>query len=175
MVGRLLTPVTAVYQYFLSVIPTNYFKSKQEVRTNQYSVADYKRYPNGPAAFPGVFFKYDIEPLTMSIHNRSMSFVAFLVRLAGVLGGVWLCTHYAFRTVQRILLVLKRSPSGQRVLDSLRISTGLDTPYTQPHAPPQDGWGSTSGMYDHGYAASVPSYQLRQGTFATQRAPSGGY
>lgn len=164
----------AVYQYFLSVIPTIYHKSKtRKVNTNQYSVSDYKRNPNGPAAFPGIFFKYDIEPLTMIIHRRSMSFVAFIVRLTGVLGGVWICTNYALRVLHRLLLVVKKTPGGRRMLDTLHVSSGMDTPYAQSPAQPQGQWG---GMYDNAYgAASAPNFAMRPDSYATQRVASSGY
>lgn len=168
----------AVYQYFLSVVPTNYFASSKKVRTNQYSVTDYKRNPNGPAAFPGVFFKYDIEPLTMTIHNRSMSFGSFIVRLTGILGGIWLCTNFALRTLHCILRVVRRTSVGESVLEKLHVSTtntGGDTPYSQSPAQPQGSWGSTSGIYDSVYAASTPSYGPRQDSLATHRMPSSGY
>lgn len=177
-VGPLAYAASAVYQYFLSVIPTNYYKTGRKVRTNQYSVSDYKRRPNGPAAFPGIFFKYDIEPLTMSIHNRSMSFVAFIVRLTGVLGGIWLCTNYVLRTLHRIQRLIRRTPLGRDLLDKLQASAAMpdsDTPYNQSPAQPQGSWGSTSGLYDPAYAASTPSYSLRQDSFATHRTPSSGY
>lgn len=51
---------------------------------------------------PGIFIKYDMEPLTMTIRERTTSFIQFLVRLAGVLGGVWVCTSYFFRVSSRI-------------------------------------------------------------------------
>ncbi|WFC97955.1 hypothetical protein MYAM1_000675 [Malassezia yamatoensis] len=131
---------SAIYQYFLSVVPTNYFKSRRKIRTNQYSVTDYKRNPNSPGAFPGIFFKYDIEPLTMTIHNRSMSFVSFVVRLTGILGGIWLCTNFALRTLSRLLRLFRRTSMGRDFLDKMNVSTaptGGDTPLAQSPAQPQ--------------------------------------
>ena len=36
----------------------------------------------------GIFFKYDIEPMSLTIRERTTSLIQFLVRLAGIIGGV---------------------------------------------------------------------------------------
>jgi hypothetical protein len=36
----------------------------------------------------GIFFKYDIEPMALMIRERTTSLVQFLVRLAGIVGGI---------------------------------------------------------------------------------------
>lgn len=37
---------------------------------------------------PGIFFRYEIEPISVQISEvRSQSFIHFLVRLCGILGG----------------------------------------------------------------------------------------
>ena len=37
---------------------------------------------------PGVFFKYDIEPILLIVSERRTSFLALLVRLVNVVSGV---------------------------------------------------------------------------------------
>lgn len=37
---------------------------------------------------PGIFFKYDIEPMHLTIRERTTGLINFLVRLAGIVGGI---------------------------------------------------------------------------------------
>ena len=46
---------------------------------------------------PGIFFKYDIEPMALMVEERTMGLIDFLVRLAGIVGGILVCTGYAWR------------------------------------------------------------------------------
>jgi hypothetical protein len=45
----------------------------------------------------GIFFKYDIEPMSLTIEERTTSLIDFLVRLAGIVGGILVCSNYAWR------------------------------------------------------------------------------
>lgn len=142
------------------------------MQTNQYSATDFKRNPHGPRAYPGLFFKFDVEPLTMNIHRRSMTFLAFVVRLTGVLGGMWLCTNFAFRTAHRLLLVLQKSAVGRQVLKTFQVSTGEDTSYAMSPAQPQGSWGNP-GVYDGSFSAtSAPNYAQHPQSFTTHRMPN---
>lgn len=53
-------------------------------------------------SLPGIFFKYDLEPIHLTLQERTTSFYHFLVRLVGVVGGVWTCTSFALRTIARV-------------------------------------------------------------------------
>jgi len=157
----------AVYQYFLSVVPTRYLDPKgYEIKTNQYSVTDYKRNPQGQIAYPGLYFKYDIEPLMMIVAWHSVSFVAFLVRLVGVLGGVWLCTMYAFRAVNRF------AHMGQKILDQIGLggsklenasvtSTEFDAMYA-PNDVSASAFGGSSAQYG---AYTQPKQRVLSGAY----------
>lgn len=48
-------------------------------------------------SLPGIFFKYDIEPMSLTIEERTTSLIDFLVRLAGIVGGILVCSNYAWR------------------------------------------------------------------------------
>lgn len=90
--------------------------NRRKLDTNQYSVTDMSRetqHGKGvPGRFqvqgsylkrclcdciPGIFFKYDIEPMSLTIEERTTSLVDFLVRLAGIVGGILVCSNYAWR------------------------------------------------------------------------------
>jgi hypothetical protein len=46
---------------------------------------------------PGIFFKLDVEPMALKIEERTMGFIDFAIRLAGIVGGILVCSGYAWR------------------------------------------------------------------------------
>lgn len=81
-----------IYQYFITVVPTTYHAARSwPLRTNQYSVTHYNREVIHNKGTPGIFFKFDMEPLALHIYQRTTSLYQFLVRVIGVIGGVWVC------------------------------------------------------------------------------------
>ncbi|KAG4099834.1 DUF1692-domain-containing protein [Neocallimastix lanati (nom. inval.)] len=92
------------YQYFLSVVPTIY---KQEssgriLYTNQYSVTDMSADVSKSHNLPGIFIKFDFEPLLVKIVEMKKSFFHFLVRLCGIVGGIYV----SFGRIYRILFAI---------------------------------------------------------------------
>ena len=103
------------YQYYLSIVPTIYtddpallalpssvsekasssvpppapplFSSRHIIHTNQYAATSQSR-PIPESAVPGIFFKFDIEPITLTIAEQGSSFLSLLVRLVNVVAGV---------------------------------------------------------------------------------------
>lgn len=86
------------FQYFITVVPTTYQVARQEpLQTNQYSVTHYTRVIEHGRGTPGIFFKFDIDPLAIAISQKTTSFREFLVRIIGVIGGVWVCAGWAVK------------------------------------------------------------------------------
>lgn len=60
--------------------------------TYQYSITE-RDYPvdhdAGNHGVPGIYFKYDIDPIKVSIVEQGISFVQFLLRLCSIVGGVF--------------------------------------------------------------------------------------
>jgi len=78
-----------IFQYFLSVVSTTYINAARRLlHTNQYSVTEMSRTTEHGKGVPGIFFKFDIEPMALTVRERTSSVVQFLVRLAGILGGI---------------------------------------------------------------------------------------
>lgn len=99
----------AVFQYFVSIIPTTYIdRWGRKLHTNQYSVNDYSRTVKHGQGVPGIFIKYDIEPLTMTIKTRTTTLAQFLARLAGIIGGVYVCIGYSYRIGHRAIRVVEK-------------------------------------------------------------------
>ncbi|KPV74087.1 uncharacterized protein RHOBADRAFT_54648 [Rhodotorula graminis WP1] len=88
-----------IFQYFLSVVSTTYINAARRLlHTNQYSVTEMSRTTEHGKGVPGIFFKFDIEPMALTVRERTSSLVQFLVRLAGIVGGILVCSDFGFRT-----------------------------------------------------------------------------
>ncbi|KAG2032149.1 endoplasmic reticulum vesicle transporter-domain-containing protein [Suillus americanus] len=91
-----------VYQYFLHVVPTTYIAPRSRpLETNQYSVTHYTRKMQHNEGVPGIFFKFDLDPMVITIHQRTTSLVQFIIRCVGVIGGVFTCAQYFVRVAIR--------------------------------------------------------------------------
>ncbi|KAF9228759.1 DUF1692-domain-containing protein [Gyrodon lividus] len=100
------------YQYFLHVVPTTYITPRSKLQTNQYSVTHYTRKLSDHEGTPGIFFKFDLDPMVITMHQRTTSFVQFLIRCVGVIGGVFTCTSYFLRiTIRTIEAVSGADPT----------------------------------------------------------------
>lgn len=131
----------AVFQYFVSVVPTIYNDRRgRSLKTNQYSVTDYARVVEHGQGVPGIFIKYDIEPMTMIVRERASSLVEFLVRLAGIIGGVWVCSGFAYRVTNRAASVVKKISEGEQLdphqyASSYGSTSAMRVPSTQSRIP----------------------------------------
>ncbi|KMU88364.1 ER-derived vesicles protein ERV41 [Coccidioides immitis H538.4] len=106
------------YQYYLSVVPTIYTRAgtvdpysqrlpdpstitvsqrKNTIFTNQYAVTSQSRtISQGPYSVPGIFFKFDIEPILLVVSEERGSLLALLVRLVNVVSGVLVAGGWVF-------------------------------------------------------------------------------
>ncbi len=101
------------YQYFLHVVPTTYIAPRSSpLHTAQYGVTHYTREVSHESGTPGIFFKFDLDPLALTIHQRTTSFLHLLIRCVGVLGGVFVCMGYAIRVTNRAVEVVSGSADG---------------------------------------------------------------
>lgn len=81
-----------LFQYFIEVVPTEINTLVRKSRTFQYSVKDHERpidHNKGSHGMPGIFFKYDMSALQVTITQERDSIFQFLVRLCAVVGGVF--------------------------------------------------------------------------------------
>ncbi|EDR04049.1 endoplasmic reticulum-derived transport vesicle ERV46 [Laccaria bicolor S238N-H82] len=95
------------YQYFLHVVPTTYIAPRSApLQTHQYSVTHYTRVMQHNQGTPGIFFKFDLDPLAITQHQRTTTFLQLLIRCVGVIGGVFVCMGYAIRITTRAVEVV---------------------------------------------------------------------
>lgn len=64
--------------------------------TNQYAATS-QSYVVGENTIPGIFFKYDIEPILLIVAEQRSSFLALVVRLVNVVSGVLVGGGWVFQ------------------------------------------------------------------------------
>jgi len=124
------------YQYFLSIVPTIYTRAgtvdpyseslpdpstispsqrKNTIFTNQYSATSQSReIPNNQFSVPGIFFKYNIEPILLVVSEERGSLLALLVRLVNVVSGVLVTGGWVFQLSSWAVEVLGRRRRSMR-------------------------------------------------------------
>ncbi|KAF6759745.1 endoplasmic reticulum-golgi intermediate compartment protein 2 [Ephemerocybe angulata] len=148
------------YQYFLHIVPTVYVTPSQPpLHTHQYSVTHYTKELDHHRGTPGIFFKFEIDPIRLTHHQRTTTFLQLLIRCVGVIGGVFVCTSYAIRITTRAVEVVSgadQSPglvaaesSGVKV-GGLRAKWGGSELRSRPGASARPGWSSP-------YAGTTPA------------------
>ncbi|XP_041368736.1 endoplasmic reticulum-Golgi intermediate compartment protein 2-like [Gigantopelta aegis] len=81
-----------MYQYFMQVVPTEVRTYSTNEDTFQFSVTERNRTINhakGSHGVPGIFVKYDLSSLKIRIREDRKPIWQFLVRLCGIIGGVF--------------------------------------------------------------------------------------
>ncbi|NWI99314.1 ERGI2 protein, partial [Crypturellus undulatus] len=125
-----------MFQYFITVVPTKLHTYKISAETHQFSVTERERVINhaaGSHGVSGIFMKYDISSLMVTVTEEHMPFWQFLVRLCGIVGGIFSTTgilHGFGRFVAEVIFCRFR-------LGSYR-STSVPLPdgHTSNHLPP---------------------------------------
>ena len=79
------------FKYYTKVVATDFrYRNGHVLHTNQYAVTKNENETRGDkAAFPSVFFNYDISPMIVVYTEFKKSFTAFLVELCAIVGGVY--------------------------------------------------------------------------------------
>lgn len=83
-----------LYQYFIEVVPTKVKTFLYTVDTYQYSAKELSRpinHDKGSHGMPGIFFKYDVSALKVTVSQERDNFGMFLARLCSIVGGIYVC------------------------------------------------------------------------------------
>ena len=129
------------YQYYLSVVPTVYTtdarhlerinpaespssndeasskdtlsSSSKTVFTNQYAVTE-QSHTVPEQAVPGIFVKFDIEPILLTIAEETEGFLGLVVRLVNVVSGILVAGGWCFQITEwaREVVGRRRSRRG---------------------------------------------------------------
>lgn len=116
--GRTTQEKLQAFRYFTTVVPTLYEKLGLEVDTYQYSLTElhhlYKVNQFGkPEGIPGIFFKYDFEPIKLIISEKRLGFFQFVARLGTIIGGLLIAGGYLYRLYEKLLILA----FGKRYVD----------------------------------------------------------
>lgn len=107
----------SAYQYFLHVVPTTYIAPRSHpLRTHQYSVTHYTRILEHGRGTPGIFFKFDLDPISITIYNRTTTFIQLIIRCVGVIGGIFVCVGYAIRITTRAVEVVSGTDTSHGIV-----------------------------------------------------------
>ncbi|XP_076264874.1 endoplasmic reticulum-Golgi intermediate compartment protein 2 [Rhynchophorus ferrugineus] len=102
----ILTNGMTVVNYFIEVVPTTVNTFLNSISTYQYSVKELTRpinHDKGSHGMPGIFFKYDMSALRVTISQERDNFGMFLAKLCSVVGGVFVCSGILNSIVQCII------------------------------------------------------------------------
>lgn len=72
---------------------------------------------------PGIFVKYDIEPILLLVSEERGGFLALLVRLINVISGILVAGTWCFQLTDWALETFDRSGRGRERLGFLGLHT----------------------------------------------------
>lgn len=120
------------YQYYVSVVPTIYTdnprrlarlnaaghsgtapSSSDTIFTNQYAVTSQSR-PVSETTVPGIFVKYSIEPIVITIAEEKASWSGLLIRLVNVVSGVLVAGGWCYQLAEWVVNVAGSGSIGRR-------------------------------------------------------------
>lgn len=105
---------TMLYQYFIEVVPTSVKTYLSSVETYQYSVKELSRpidHYKGSHGMPGIFFKYDVSALKVTVRQERDHLGMFLARLCSVVSGIYICSGFLNNFILWIIrLCIKHEP-----------------------------------------------------------------
>lgn len=139
------------YQYYLSVVPTIYTTSPKSLRsidkyhespssgsdgldqhphrysknhvfTNQYAVTE-QSHPVPENHVPGVFVKFDIEPIMLTIAEEWSSVPKLFVRLVNVVSGILVAGGWCFQLTEFVRDLRRSKKSGTQATDGILSPT----------------------------------------------------
>uniref|UniRef100_A0A8C2HNL2 Endoplasmic reticulum-Golgi intermediate compartment protein n=1 Tax=Cyprinus carpio TaxID=7962 RepID=A0A8C2HNL2_CYPCA len=91
-----------LFQYFVTVVPTKLHTSDVSLNMHQFSVTEQERLVSnekGSRGVSGIFIKYKLSPLMVRVTEVHMPFSVFLVRLCGIIGGIFSTSGLVHRLI----------------------------------------------------------------------------
>ncbi|KAG8514037.1 Endoplasmic reticulum-Golgi intermediate compartment protein 2, partial [Galemys pyrenaicus] len=125
-----------MFQYFITVVPTKLHTYKISADTHQFSVTERERVINhaaGSHGVSGIFMKYDLSSLMVTVTEEHMPFWQFFVRLCGIIGGIFSTTgmlHGIGKFIVEIIYCRFR-PGSYKPVNSVSFEDG----HTDNHLP----------------------------------------
>jgi endoplasmic reticulum-Golgi intermediate compartment protein 2 len=114
------------------------FGGRKVIETNQYAVTEQSHPSAGhmgqevpgiscvtSALTQGIFFKYDVEPLQLTIWHGHLSTYRFLMRLIALIGGVAMCFEWGYKVFDALSSRFEKRANGRRVSSGDGLLNGL--------------------------------------------------
>jgi hypothetical protein len=101
----------ALVKYFLKVVPTAYQIGKKPVEASyEFAVTHHSKVYDNQffGASAGVFFVYDFHPIKIVHKFQRMPFVHFLVKVSGLIGGLFVVTGMMDAIIGSLLVVKRK-------------------------------------------------------------------
>lgn len=115
------------YQYFLSLVPTHYHStmSLRTLSTNQYAVTEQSNTVSH-LGNPGIFFRFDIEPVSLLITDSRTPLLTFAVRIVNIVGGVMVSGGWLYGLWGTLLdAVFGRTRTRRSLTGMIGVTRGL--------------------------------------------------
>ncbi|KAL4250946.1 Endoplasmic reticulum-Golgi intermediate compartment protein [Abortiporus biennis] len=159
------------YQYFLHVVPTTYIAPRSSpLKTHQYSVTHYTRKMEHNRGVPGIFFKFDMEPLSITIFQRTTTLIQLMIRCVGVIGGIFVCMGYAVKITTHAVEAVSGGDKSSDLVAAEATGAGLRKKWgggeLRSRAAVKPGWIAEGGSPYASYANTPVS-----GTFSIPSSP----
>lgn len=90
--SRRIKDTHGMYQYYVKIVPTTYERiDGTEIESNQYSVTEHLRHlsPGSGRGMPGVYFYYQVSPISANIVETRKPFLQFLTSTCAIIGGTF--------------------------------------------------------------------------------------
>ncbi|KAK4876076.1 hypothetical protein RN001_012498 [Aquatica leii] len=111
-----------LFQYFIEVVPTSIKTQLSTKETYQYSVKELSRpidHMKGSHGMPGIFFKYDVSALKVTVRQERDNFGVFLARLCSIVAGIYVITSFINSFILFLLsLCTKKTPKNIEKIQS---------------------------------------------------------
>eukprot|EP01080_Neovahlkampfia_damariscottae_P006334 gene6334-10341_t len=94
----------AIHKYFIKVVPTIVERFFYSITSAQYSYTEFvqKIDLTKRIALPGIFFVYDLSPITITYQEGGRGFLHFLVKLCAIIGGVFAISKFIDNFIHKI-------------------------------------------------------------------------
>ncbi|KAI3405051.2 hypothetical protein KGF56_002136 [Candida oxycetoniae] len=109
--GKVTNEKLQAFVYHARVVPTLYEKLGLEVDTNQYSLTENHyvvktdEISRKLQGIPGIYFRYEFEPIKMIIREKRIPFFQFIVRIGTICGGILVAAGYLFKLYEKLLVI----------------------------------------------------------------------
>ncbi|KNC75412.1 hypothetical protein SARC_12060 [Sphaeroforma arctica JP610] len=131
-------------QYHLNVVPTEYEYASASIlwdnvgsQVKNWYTYSYMKDPK--EGFPGIFFTFDITALKMHVKEHNRSILTAIIRLVGLLGGVFATSDMIHRFVIRSVATVRRQSTDFHSLlrdsSSGSLSSASVLAFDMPSAP----------------------------------------